>query len=137
MYETLGLMTDCNEQAAKSSCYNSLLWVSLCAVFLVSIFRLLRWGKGRSSVTRARPVRSGPEFDPGTERTSDLFGQAQYCLDSFSSNKVMETPGKRGPRLGQIVRESAKRSLLGSQDNTTETDFMLDFSLCVLEARLK
>lgn len=84
---------------------------------------------------RAFPVYSGPGFDPGTERTSYLSDQAQYCSDSFSSNKVMETPGKRGPRLGQIDRESAK--LLGSQDNTTETDFMLEFSLRVLEAWLK
>lgn len=88
-------------------------------------------------MTESLPSSSGPGFDPGTERTSDLSDQAQYYLDSFSSNKVMETPGERGPRLGQIDRESAKRSLLGSQDNTTETDFMLDFSLCVLEARLK
>lgn len=49
----------------------------------------------------------------------------------------METPGKRGLGLGQIDREPAKRSLLGSQDNTTETDFLLDVSLCVFEAQLK
>lgn len=60
-------------------------------------------------MTEGLPSSSGPGFDPGTERTSDLSDQAQYFLDSFSSNKVMETPGERGPRLGQIDRESAKR----------------------------
>lgn len=40
-------------------------------------------------------------------------------------NKVMETPGKRGPRLGQIIRKPAKRVFLGSQENTAETDFLV------------
>lgn len=39
-------------------------------------------------------------------------------------NKVMETPGKRGPRLGQITRKPAKRAL---QENITETDFLVAF----------
>jgi hypothetical protein len=56
---------------------------------------------------------------------------------SSPSNKVMETPGKRGPRLGQITRKPAKRGLLGSQENTTETDFVLDLGLCAVEAQLE
>lgn len=46
---------------------------------------------------------------------------------SFLLNKVMETPGKRGLRLGQITRKPAKRALLSSQENITETDFLVGF----------
>lgn len=46
---------------------------------------------------------------------------------SSSLNKVVETPGKRGPRLGQITRRPAKRGHLGSQENITETDFLVGF----------
>ena len=56
---------------------------------------------------------------------------------SSALNKVMETPGKRGPRLGQITRKPAKRDLLSCQENITETDFLVGFGFSVFEAQLK
>lgn len=57
----------------------------------------------------------------------------RYCIvmlrASSALNKVMETPGKRGPRLGQITRKPAKRDLLSCQENITETDFLAGFWL--------
>lgn len=55
----------------------------------------------------------------------------RHCIVTLRAssplNKVMETPGKRGLRLGQITRKPAKRGLLSSQENTTETDFLFGF----------
>lgn len=82
-----------------------------------------------SSMCRLSGLFGGQRRKERTERKEREQLPLRHCMvmlrASSPLNKVMETPRKRGPRLGQSTRKPAKRGLLSSQENITETDFLV------------